>query len=136
MSDPNQPQSLPQQSARDIDDDAPMTLEEACRVIFAGAIKPATLLAEARRGRLVMERVGRRNFVTRGGIKAMREACRVEPTSPRVPAAWKPPRGEPPHQGPSDMTLAGMALDAALESLRKQRKPSRRSLRKRAGSQQ
>lgn len=79
MSDPEQTQSPTLQPTRDIDDDTPMTLEEACREIFRGAIKPATLLAEARRGKLVMERIGRRNFVTRAGIKSMREACRVEP---------------------------------------------------------
>lgn len=47
-----------------ISDDEPMTLAEACETIFRGHIKPATLRAEAARGRLVIERIGRRDFVT------------------------------------------------------------------------
>lgn len=59
-----------------IDDDAPMTLAEACQVIFRGAISPATLRAEAERGNLVIERIGRRDFVTARSIREMREKCR------------------------------------------------------------
>lgn len=58
-------------------DDEPMTLAEACETVFRGHIKPATLRAEAARGRLVIERIGRRDFVTRRAIKEMREQCRM-----------------------------------------------------------
>lgn len=60
-------------------DDEPMTLEEACEVIFKGAIKPATLRAEAERGTLILERIGRRDFVTRTAIREMRRKCQVVP---------------------------------------------------------
>lgn len=60
-----------------ISDDEPMTLAEACETIFRGHIKPATLRAEAARGRLVIERIGRRDFVTLRAINAMREKCRL-----------------------------------------------------------
>lgn len=36
----------------------PFTLDEACRLFFGGKVTPATLRAEARRGRLVIERIG------------------------------------------------------------------------------
>jgi hypothetical protein len=60
-----------------IDDDAPMTLAEACTIVFRDLIKPGTLRAEARRGRLTIERIGRRDFVTRAALKEMRELCRT-----------------------------------------------------------
>lgn len=60
-----------------ISDDEPMTLAEACETLFRGHIKPATLRAEAARGRLVIERIGRRDFVTRRAIKEMRKQCQV-----------------------------------------------------------
>lgn len=41
-------------------DHQPITLDEACRVVFGGAIKPESLKAEARRGNLMLEKVGRR----------------------------------------------------------------------------
>lgn len=61
------------------DDDEPMTLEEACRIIFKDNIKPDSLRAEAGRGRLEIERIGRRDFVTRAGIREMRKLCRLVP---------------------------------------------------------
>ena len=72
------------QDPSDIQDDEPMTLAEACEIIFRGAIKPATLKAEAARGNLVIERIGRRHFVTRATINAMRERCRVTRPVPRA----------------------------------------------------
>lgn len=47
-----------------IDDEAPVTLEEACTIVFRGLIKPSTLRAEAARGRLDVRRIGRRDFTT------------------------------------------------------------------------
>jgi hypothetical protein len=62
----------------DLDPAAPMTLASACQVHFAGAIKPSTLLAEARRGTLKLERIGRRYFITHRDLMEMREKCRVD----------------------------------------------------------
>src|ERR1700693_1074877 len=60
------------------DDDA-ITLEEACELFFRGTISPSTLRAEARRGRLAVMRIGRRDFTTPAAIREMKEACRVQP---------------------------------------------------------
>lgn len=61
------------------DDDAPMTLKRACELEFDGAFKPATLMAEHKRGRLVLEKIGRTYFVTRNAIRDMRSKCRLDP---------------------------------------------------------
>lgn len=61
----------------DLADDAPLTLVQACERLFQGQIKPSTLRAEARRGRLVIERIGRRDFVTPRAIREMREKCGI-----------------------------------------------------------
>lgn len=58
-------------------DDEPMTLAAACEDIFKNAIGPDTLMAEASRGRLKMEKIGRRWFVTRAAIREMRKLCEV-----------------------------------------------------------
>ena len=60
-------------------DDQPLTLKEACELIFRDSISPATLRAEADRGRLVIERIGRRDFVTRRAIREMRKKCELAP---------------------------------------------------------
>ncbi|WP_051644653.1 hypothetical protein [Labrenzia sp. DG1229] len=66
----------------DWDDDTPITLKEACEILFRGHIKPATLVAEAERGNLQLERIGRRYFTTPGAIKEMRERCRLQANAP------------------------------------------------------
>jgi len=97
-----------------VDDDTPMTLDQACTEIFRGMIKPATLRAESARGRLVIERIGRRDFVTRSGVKEMRRLCQG-------------PRAAPPSSqirpGIAEGTRAEAALAAALRSAKELRKP-------------
>jgi len=43
--------------SRALDDDEPMTLAEACEVVFRGTIKPATLRAVTARGKMNSIRV-------------------------------------------------------------------------------
>ena len=57
------------------DEDTPITLDEACKVLFRGTIKPATLVAEADRGKLHLEKIGRRYFTTPKAVQEMREKC-------------------------------------------------------------
>lgn len=66
------------QPAPSWDDDTPITLDEACEVLFRGAIKSATLMAEADRGNLRLEKIGRRFFTTPEAIREMRTRCRVQ----------------------------------------------------------
>ncbi len=91
-----------------IDDDAPMTLADACREVFRDAITPATLKGEAAKGRLVLERIGRKYFVTRNALKEMREQCRVQVRRPASDTV------RPLVQGLSEMELARAALAQRL----------------------
>jgi len=59
-------------------DDQLMTLKEACDKVFSGAITPSSLRAEHKRGKLVIIRIGRTQFVTRGGIREMIEKCQSD----------------------------------------------------------
>jgi hypothetical protein len=60
-------------------DDDPITLAEACDLIFRGTMTAATLRAEAERGRLTIFKIGKRHYTTRGHVREMIKACRVEP---------------------------------------------------------
>ena len=59
-------------------DDEPHTLDDASRKVFGGAIKPASLIAEAKRGDLLIEKVGRRYLTTRSALTEMRRGCGVD----------------------------------------------------------
>jgi hypothetical protein len=58
-------------------DDDPITLNEACDIIFGGTITEASLRAEERRGNLDTFKIGRTIFTTRRDIKEMEKKCRV-----------------------------------------------------------
>lgn len=65
--------------------DAPLTLKEACSIFFRGRITPATLRAEARRGRLVIMRIGRADFVTPSAMREMMKRCQTRPEASSIP---------------------------------------------------
>lgn len=94
------------------DEDEPLTLAEACQILFRGTISPATLRAEAARGRLVIEKIGRRHFVTRAGIKRMRALCVLKPSDE--------PRGGHGSQVGEDQQVQ-RAFDAAMVSVQQLR---------------
>jgi hypothetical protein len=54
-------------------DDDLITLAEACKRLFAGKIKPATLRAEMGREKLTIFRVGGRDFTT---VKHLKKALK------------------------------------------------------------
>src|SRR5262249_43493575 len=57
-------------------DDDPMTLQEACELVFRGNVTPATLRVDE--ASLAIERIGKRDFVTPRAIREMREQFRLE----------------------------------------------------------
>jgi hypothetical protein len=65
-----------------IDLDTLLTLQEACDIEFRGLVKVSTLRLERDRGNLVVERIGRREFVTLRAVREMREKCRVQKSPP------------------------------------------------------
>jgi hypothetical protein len=103
-----------------IGDDTPLRLDEAARVAFpGGGMTAAGLRRESKRGRLVVERIGGKDFTTLDYIKRMRELCRVRP-NPRDTGEERNARTKavellPP--GLSSIEVANRALDATLDAL-------------------
>ena len=62
------------------DPDAPLRLSKAAKLAFPdGSMTASGLRREAARGRLRIERIANKDFVTLAEIKRMRELCRVSP---------------------------------------------------------
>jgi hypothetical protein len=97
-------------------DNDPITLAEACEIVFKNKVTPATLRAEHRRGRLDIFRVGKRDFVYLRDVRAMVERCRVE--DPR--RDFISIRNA--NNGLSETERASSALDFALNELEKRKK--------------
>lgn len=70
-------------AARPPNDDEPVTLKEACEIVFRNTITPATLRAEAARGRLSIRRIGKRDFTTLRSVKELMQEC-PEGSRPRA----------------------------------------------------
>lgn len=95
------------------DDLLPLSI--ACQSVFADTLTPATLRAEARRGRLVIYRIGRRDYTTRADIDRMVQACRVNTEAPDCSSTAQETNGS----SETDIkTSAQIALAATLERLK------------------
>ena len=111
------------------DDDAPMTLDEAARLLLRGAVSAATLRVAIGRRDLTCERIGRRVMVTPADVRAWRKRCRVQ--AEERPAASEGDRGRV-HVGPSmagALAAQRAATRASLAALSKL--PNRNALPKR-----
>lgn len=62
-----------------MNDDDPITLKEACEIVFRNTCGVETLRAEAARGNLAIARVGKRYYTTIRDARELLEKCRVEP---------------------------------------------------------
>lgn len=60
-------------------DDDPVTLQEACDIVFRGRITPATLRAEAGRGKITIAKIGKRYFTTLREARELFDRCHAEP---------------------------------------------------------
>jgi hypothetical protein len=117
------------------DDDEPMTLDAACKAVFNNAIGPDTLRAEADRGRLVLEKIGRRYFVTRAAIREMRRKCQVDAPQKGQGSGSSLPASEPgakttPQSGSSGTDRLSIARAAALKTFSALSEPSKTTSRK------
>jgi hypothetical protein len=81
-------------------DDDPITLADACELVFHNRIKVPTLRREAERGNLVTYRVGRRGFTTLRDVREMLQRCRAAD----------------PHQGSTSTQVAASGLSATDKS--------------------
>ena len=114
-------------STEEINDDTPLRLHQAAKIAFpGGGVSAATLRSAAKRGQLVIERVGGKDFTTLGHIKRMREQCRVKQVrrdcgcdqraeTKRAGSPMLPP-------GLSSIAVAKSALDSTLQTLSGPRK--------------
>jgi len=66
-----------------VGNDTPLRLDVAAKIAFPrGGMSESGLRREAKRGRLVIERVAGKDFTTLNHIERMRELCRVKPSHP------------------------------------------------------
>lgn len=61
-----------------MDEDAPITLKEACAIVFRDTISVATLRAEATRNKISFARIGKRDFTSIRAVKEMIRKCHDE----------------------------------------------------------
>ncbi|WP_244471998.1 excisionase [Prosthecomicrobium hirschii] len=70
-------------SLDDIDDDTPLRLDVAAALAFPdGSMTRSGLRKEAQRGRLVIERIAGKDYVTMAAIREMRSRCRADANRP------------------------------------------------------
>jgi hypothetical protein len=93
-----------------VDNDAPLRLADAIEIAFPrGGITVSGLRKEAAKGRLIIERIAGKDFVTLAAINAMRAACRVDDP--------KRSRSGP---CPSKTSTSQAALDSLLLNVKRQ----------------
>ena len=114
-----------------VGNDIPLRLHDAVKIAFPrGGMSVSGLRREAKRGRLIIERVAGKDFTTLNHIERMRELCRVEQVHRDCgndqSAATKPGRSPMLPPGSSLMEVANSALASRLMTLME---PTRRSQR-------
>jgi hypothetical protein len=108
--------------------DTPLRLDVAAKIAFPrGGMTITGLRREAKRGRLVIERVAGKDFTTLNHIARMRTQCQLQPS---LPVFGKDPRvGTKPDvslmlpHGLSSIEVASSALAATLTTLKGRRGP-------------
>jgi hypothetical protein len=104
-------------------DETLRSLEELARIAFPAdaGITADTLKRRARQGKLVVYRPGKAYVASLAGVRAMIEATRVQQVVKR------PPNSTVPNSlGLTEMDLSSMALDRALEGIRRPAKETKR----------
>lgn len=100
-------------------DDDPVTLQEACDLVYRGAIKVSTLKLEAGRGNVDIFRVGRRWFTTLRSVREMRDRCQGKRRAPGFTSI------ESAGSGLSEMDRVSSALVALSQTTRELKSGSR-----------
>jgi hypothetical protein len=106
-----------------VSEDAPLRLAVAARLAFpGGGMSAAGLRKEAVRGRLVIERIAGKDYVTLAAIQKMRELCRIHRKAPDCGSGQ--PEEEKNRLGSSETDQSKSALNAALATARRLSKNS------------
>jgi hypothetical protein len=99
-------------------------LPDLARLAFPdGGVTGETLRRRAREGKLAVYRPGKAYLASLSGVRLMIEKTRVHPAQERPP---RPSSIVPNSLGLTEMDLARMRLDAALEGLRRPAKEAKR----------
>jgi len=77
------------------EDERPMTLDEAARECLGGHVPASALRYAARKGDLVVERLGRTTLVTPTEIKRWRQRCRSDQRAPGSGSDLQAGTGQP-----------------------------------------
>jgi hypothetical protein len=109
-----------------VTDDTPLRLKVAAAIAFPdGGMTASGLRREAKRGRLVIERVAGKDYTTLNHIKRMRELCRVRQDNRdsgyEMRALTKTATILP--SGSSSIAAGKSALDATLTTLMARNEP-------------
>jgi hypothetical protein len=67
---------------REINPDDPITLKEACEIVFRNTVGPDTLKAAAAAGNLEVSKIGRTLFTTLRDARELHRKCLVEQRAP------------------------------------------------------
>jgi hypothetical protein len=113
----------------DIGGDTPLRLDVAAKLAFPdGSMTAAGLRKEAGRGRLIIERIARKDYTTLSAIARMRELCRLPPRvhgcGSEKPNAIEQRKSRTTRYGLSATEAIKRAHDAALATVEKLSKPS------------
>jgi hypothetical protein len=104
-----------------LDSDAPLRLSVAAKLAFPdGSMTASGLRREAARGRLRIERIANKDFVTLAEIKRMRELC-------RVPASEQDTQVLPANQPASPNSKADISPQDVLRARLKRNRPQDQS---------
>jgi hypothetical protein len=101
------------------DEDAPITLKEACQWVFRDAITPYTLRAEAGRGRIAISRIGKRDFTTLREARELFNRCHAAQQGHGSISI------QDEINGPSETVSVSSAQDALQATLRELKNSSR-----------
>jgi hypothetical protein len=107
--------------------DTPLRLDDAAKIAFPdGGMTAGGLRREAKRGRLVIERVAGKDYTTLNHIKRMRELCHAQPNprdficGPNAVMLTGSSHITPP--GSSSIEVATSALDSNLMTFKARKK--------------
>lgn len=105
-------------------EDVPLRLSDAAQIAFPyGGMTEAGLRREAKRGRLQIERIAGKDFVTLAAIREMREQCHVrknQPASGSVPSvSTKTAQFAQKRRGSSSTAGSKSRHDAFVEKLQR-----------------
>jgi hypothetical protein len=102
-------------------EDDPVTLREACDIVFRGTITPATLRSESRRGKLTIRRIGRVDFVTLRAVRKLMGEDECQDDANRHGSTGEPTKAS----GSSEMERSRNAQAAAMATAQALKKHSR-----------